>query len=129
MSNPSRLVDVLSPDPQLLHQIHSHSLELLEERGIRFHSERARRIWQEAGAQVAGEVVHIPGSLVEEALKSAPSSFTLYARDGVHNLSLDGRRTCYSQDGCAAHTLDFETGVRRRSCKRDIEQMLSLIHI
>ncbi len=126
MRNRSRLADVLSPDPQLLHQIHTHSLELLETRGIRFHSERARRIWQEAGAQVAGDVVRIPGSLVEEALKRVPSSFTLYARDGVHDLPIDGRRTYYSQDGCAAHTLDFETGVRRRSSKRDIEQMALL---
>lgn len=126
MNQTSRLVELLSPDPQLLHQIHTHSLDLLEKRGIRFHSEKARRIWQEAGAQVVGNVVRIPGALAESALKRAPSSFVLFARDGMHNLPLDGHRTYYSQDGCAAHTLDFETGMRRRSSKQDIETMALL---
>jgi trimethylamine--corrinoid protein Co-methyltransferase len=125
MKSTLHLLERLSPDQEMLGKVHTHSLDLLEKRGVRFHSERARDIWHGAGAAIAGDVVKLPGSLVESALRQAPGSFMLYARDGLgeHNLPIDGRHTYYSQDGCAAHTLDFETGVRRRSLKEDNEKM------
>lgn len=107
----------------VLQSIHEHSLDLLETCGLCFHSQRAREIWHGAGAEISGDVVKIPGHLVESALRDAPSVFTLCARDGRHDLPLDGRHTYFSQDGCAAHTLDFETGIRRPSRKEDIETM------
>jgi len=118
-----QMVNLLCPDQEALQKIHTHSLDLIEQCGVRFHSARAREIWHGAGAQVTGHVVQVPGHLIESALKKAPGSFTLCARDGRHDLNLDGRQTYYSQDGCAAHTLDFETGVRRQSRKEDVEKM------
>jgi trimethylamine--corrinoid protein Co-methyltransferase len=56
-------------------------------------------------------------------MNGAPASFTLHARDARYDLTLDEQHTYYSQDGCAAHTLDFETGMRRPSCKHDIAKM------
>lgn len=123
MSSTLSLIDGIRPDQQMLERVHSHSLDLLEHCGIRFHSEMARRILQEAGATVSEDIVKIPVSLVESALEKAPSTFWLYSRDGKHDLNLDGRHTYYSQDGCAAHALDFETGVRRHPTKADIERM------
>jgi hypothetical protein len=38
-------------------------------------------------------------------------------------LAGDGRHTYFSQDGCTAHTLDFDTGIRRPPRKEDIEKM------
>jgi trimethylamine--corrinoid protein Co-methyltransferase len=96
---------------------------LLEDCGIRFHSDKARTILSDAGAKVNEDIVRIPGDLVESSLKKAPSAFCLYSRDRAHDLDLNGERTYYSQDGCAAHTLDFETGQRRESTKADIEKM------
>jgi trimethylamine--corrinoid protein Co-methyltransferase len=107
----------------LFKQVHSHALDLLEDCGIRFHSEKARQILSDAGAKVTDDIVKIPSQLVESALKEAPSTFILYSRDGKHDLDLDDEHTYYSQDGCAAHTLDFETGQRRGSTKADIEKM------
>jgi trimethylamine--corrinoid protein Co-methyltransferase len=123
MSSTLRLVDKAQADGEMLGKIHTHSLDLLENCGIRFHSARAREIWHGAGAKIAGDIVKIPGHLVEAALKKAPGSFTLYSRDGKHDLNLDGQQTFYSQDGCAAHTLDFETGDRRPPRRGDIEKM------
>jgi trimethylamine--corrinoid protein Co-methyltransferase len=117
------LLPLLHSDRKLLAEVHTRSLDLLESCGIRFHSARAREILHGAGAQIEGDVVKLPGHLVESALKQAPGSFTLFARDGIHDCHLDGSRTFYSQDGCAALTLDFETGVRRGSRLEDIERM------
>ena len=102
MSSTLQLVEGVQTDESLLASIHTHSLDLLGNCGIRFHSEKARKILQEAGAQVSGETVKIPAPLVESALKKAPHEFTLFSRDGKHDLPLDGRHTYYSQDGCAA---------------------------
>ncbi|MGD0611379.1 MAG: trimethylamine methyltransferase family protein [Anaerolineales bacterium] len=122
--NPTlKLTEELRSENELLKQVHTHSLDLLETCGVRFHSEKARRILGEAGARVAGDMVRIPADLVESALKKAPRTFYLDSRDGKHDLDLNGQQTYFSQDGCAAHTLDFETGERRRSTRADIEKM------
>ena len=104
-------------------KVHTHSLDLIEQCGIRFHSDDVQEIWREFGAEVVGDVVKIPGQLIESALEKAPGSFTLCARDPAFDLELDGEHTYYSQDGCAALTRDFETGERRGSRKEDIERM------
>jgi len=123
MNSTLKLIEEIRSDTELLVQVHSHSLDLLETCGVRFHSEKARRILADAGARVTGDMVKIPSPLVESALKKAPSTFRLFSRDGKHDLDLDGQQVYFSQDGCAAHTLDFETNLRRRSTRSDIEKM------
>jgi trimethylamine--corrinoid protein Co-methyltransferase len=108
---------------ELLQEIHDRSLQLITERGIRFHSKAVRETWHGVGAEVLGDVVRIPPEVIEAALKKAPGSFTLCARAGEGDLKLDGQRTYYSQDGCAALVIDFETGQRRASRTEDIERM------
>ena len=114
MTSMVRLIESLSPNRALLHQVHERSLNVLEICGVRFHSEQAREIWHGAGATIDDDVVKIPAPVIESALKQAPDSFTLYARDGEHDLQMGSGRTHYSQDGCAAHTLDFDTGVGQK---------------
>jgi len=123
MNSPARIIEGKLSDDGIPKRIHAHSLDLLENCGVRFHSQIARELLRSAGAKISGETVRIPAHMVESALMQAPDSFTLHSRDGNHDLVLDGRRTYYSQDGCAAHTLDFETGIRRQSIKADIEKM------
>ena len=108
---------------ETLQKIHDTALELVAERGIRFHSETAREIWHGAGADVLDDVVKIPPDIIMSALEEAPASFTLHARDGEHSLDLCEGKTYYSQDGCAALAIDFETGERRGTLKSDIEAM------
>ncbi len=123
MRNTLQIMELLLQDQDDLRKVHTHSLDLIEKCGIRFYSGKALDIWDGAGAEIDGNIVKIPGPLVESALKKAPGSFTLCARDSRFDLNLDGKHTYYSQDGCAAFTRDFETGVRRQSCKEDIEKM------
>lgn len=122
MSDMFRLIYLFRQDKDDLKKIHTHSLDLIEECGIRFHSDRALEILDGSGAIVDGSICKIPGNLIESALKKAPESFMLCARDAQHDLNLDSEHTFYSQDGCAAFTIDFESGVRRRSCKEDIKK-------
>jgi len=106
-----------------LQRIHDRSLDLIAESGVRFHSERAREIWHGVGAEVLDDVVKIEPDIITSALGEAPASFVLHARDGEHDLEVGGEQTYYSQDGCAALAIDFETGERRGTRKADIEKM------
>ncbi|MGD8998113.1 MAG: trimethylamine methyltransferase family protein, partial [Anaerolineae bacterium] len=108
---------------EILQKIHDCSLQLIADRGIRFHSKTAQEIWHGTGAEVLDDVVRIPPEVIESALENAPSSFMLCARASEWDLQLDGQRTYYSQDGCAALVIDFETGERRASRTEDIERM------
>ena len=59
--------------------IHESSLRVMEEVGVVFENDRALKIFKDAGATVDGTNVKIPAKLVESALKSVPSSFTLHS--------------------------------------------------
>ena len=115
---------VLTEDEQ--NRIHKMSLRILEQVGIRFHGERAPRILQENGIKINPEdkIAKIPAEFVNTALKTAPKSFVLGARNPAYNFPLPSPSTRYGIDGTAAFTLDFDTGERRYGTSQDIETAL-----
>ena len=117
---------ILTEDEQ--HRIHDMSLHILEEVGIRFHGERAARILRESGLKINPEdkIARIPSELVEQALKTAPKSFVLGARNPAYNFPMPAPSTRYCIDGTAAFTLDFQTGERRYGTSKDIENALRI---
>lgn len=60
-------------------KIHENSLRIMEEVGVVFENERAQEVFKNAGAAVEGTLVKIPAKLVEDALKTVPSSFRLHS--------------------------------------------------
>jgi len=110
------------------HRIHTMSLRILEEVGIRFHGDRASRILRENGVKIDPEdkIAKIPAELVEHALKTAPKSFILGARNPAYNFPLPTPFTRYGLDGTAAFVLDFQKGERRYGTSKDIENALRI---
>ena len=68
--------------------VHEASLKLLLETGIEFMGPAARVAFRQAGAEVddASGLVRIPRALVEKALATAPSSFTLTPRNPARTI-------------------------------------------
>ncbi len=60
-------------------RIHDDSLKILLEVGVRYISEKALKILEQHGAIIdwKDKSAKIPGNLVQQALNSAPKSFTL----------------------------------------------------
>jgi len=58
-----------------------------------------------------------------EALKHAPPSFTLAARDETLDLPLDGNHVFVGTDGCGVEIIDIKTDEIRRSCLKDVEEI------
>ncbi|NIR86831.1 methyltransferase, partial [Candidatus Bathyarchaeota archaeon] len=81
-------IEVLDKDDMT--NIHLKSLELLEKMGVKVHSEEALTILEESGADVDHEkqMAKIPPHLVEEALRKAPNSFELCARNPKKDVKL-----------------------------------------
>ena len=73
-------------------QIHQAALTVLERTGVQVEEPEARRLFQESGADVRGNRVRIPGSLVEDAVEWAPSRVLLAGRDSRWDLELEGAR-------------------------------------
>ena len=95
--------------------IHKESLHILKQVGVMFHSEKARHILEKHGAKVNREtkIVQFPAELIDQALESAPKSFTLGARNPEYDLALPSSRSGYVLDNGGIYIRDFKTGQRR----------------
>ena len=71
-------------------RIHNESLKILSSVGIRVESEQGLQTFAKAiGSKgVSDSLVHIPGEVVENAVKLAPSSIEIYDRKGGHPIRL-----------------------------------------
>ena len=115
-----RTVEVLSRDE--IHEVHQAVLAILKDPGIRIKHEEALDIFKRGGADVDLEkqAVHIPSSLVDYALNHAPRFMTVCGRDPKYDLkSYNGIH--YSSGHGATFIIDIDTGERRPSTKKDLE--------
>ncbi len=120
ISNPKISLDILSPEEIL--RLHTATLDIIENTGIRFPSRRALDIWEAHGAQVDRNtsIVKVPGKLIEDVLKLAPPIYTLAAREPSQDLPLDGNHVYLGTDGCGVEVLDIQSGKRRMSAWQDV---------
>ena len=104
-------------------KIHTESLRILSEVGVRFHSKKALKLLEQAGAGIDQQnaIARIDQTMVEEALKTASRKFTLGARNNDFDFTLPSPYTAYTLDGTATFALDFESGQRRYGTIKDIE--------
>jgi trimethylamine--corrinoid protein Co-methyltransferase len=108
-----------------LDRIKSGTLQILQDVGVHFPSEKALSVFATHGAEVdeGTQIVRLHPDLVMEAMAKAPRSYTLSGRADGTDLLLDGSRSYFCTDGCGVHTQDFETGEIRPSQKEDVAKM------
>jgi trimethylamine--corrinoid protein Co-methyltransferase len=108
-----------------LADIKAATLNVLEETGVHFPSERALKVFADHGAMVDFEaaIVRMKPELVIESMALAPREFTLSGRAAGTELHLGDDYTYFGTDGCGVETVDFETSERRPSCKDDVAKM------
>jgi trimethylamine--corrinoid protein Co-methyltransferase len=107
-------------------EIHHASLEILRRTGVRVHDNEARELLGDAGCLINGDLVKLPAAVVEEALLHAPSRIMLCNRSGEPRVFLEGQRTFFGTGSDLLHTLDLETGERRRSRLSDVSDTARL---
>jgi trimethylamine--corrinoid protein Co-methyltransferase len=123
ISNPRLSLNILSTED--VRKIHAATLDIIESVGVKFPSKKAMDIWEEHGASVdrSTSVVKVPAHIIEGALKKAPPTYILSARNPTQDLPLDGNHVYIGTDGCGVETLDISSGELRRSCLKDVEDI------
>jgi trimethylamine---corrinoid protein Co-methyltransferase len=101
--------------------IHQATLTLLEKTGVKVLNKEAFQLLKQAGCKLADEnVVRIPGELVEACIQSAPSSVTVYNRNGKPAMELGGSNVYFGMGTDLLNTWDLNTGELRASCLQDV---------
>lgn len=109
-------------------EIHSASLNILEDLGTVVYHEEAIDLLKKAGAYVGEDNrVFIPSGLVEWAIGRAPSRITVYDRNGNPHMFLEGRNVYYGTGSDCPNIVDCKTGERRKFTYKDVEDSIKLV--
>ena len=109
-----------------IEEIHYAALHILSHIGMKLENETARELLYSNGAYVDGKIVQLPVKMVETALRTTPSSFTLY-EDGESYIHVEGYNAYY---GCKPDNplyRDPYTGEMRKPTSLDAANMGKLI--
>jgi trimethylamine--corrinoid protein Co-methyltransferase len=112
-------------DDEQLDNLQAATLDILENVGVQFPSDKALSIFADNGAEVDHEsqVVKIPRDLVFQSMSTVPRYPILGARNPDFDLLLQDGVTFFTNDGCGHKVVDFKTGEQRASRKSDVGMM------
>jgi trimethylamine--corrinoid protein Co-methyltransferase len=114
-------------NPDGIDSIKSAVLEVLDEVGVRMDHRPALEMLEAAGCRVdfTKNTVRIPEHVLRRCLASAPSRFTLFARDPAWDVRVD-RRNVYTIGGSSALNVVDLDGVRRPATLKDLAELTRL---
>ncbi|MFQ5953963.1 MAG: trimethylamine methyltransferase family protein [Kiloniellales bacterium] len=127
LRNPYQPIQVL--DDEGIEAIHDASMRILEDHGLEFLSDEALQVLKRSGADVDLDtrMVRFDRALIDEYIRLAPSSFTLYARNPDRNLVFGGNSLNFAQVSSAPNCSDLNGG-RRPGNWRDFCNLLKITH-
>ncbi|MFX1548998.1 MAG: trimethylamine methyltransferase family protein [Promethearchaeota archaeon] len=118
-------IEILSNDE--IQAIHSATIELLSNIGIKIDSPSARQLLKENGAEVNDNnpFIKIPESLIKKRLKEVPDSFKLHGPDGKFNFEVNTTSTKYATIGTPVKIYDpnKKSGIRKTILEDTIKQI------
>ena len=115
-------------DDEQVQTIHDASMDIIEEVGVEFRCDDAIGMWRAAGADVDGVTVRIDREHLMSLVGTAPSSYTMVARDPAHTVTVGDGRTIFTPSYGAPYVLDLD-GVRRPGTLQDFRNFTKLNHL
>ncbi|MDA8229380.1 MAG: trimethylamine methyltransferase family protein, partial [Desulfitobacterium hafniense] len=110
-----------------MEEVHSASLTILEDVGTVVHHDEAIELLKKAGAYVEkGNRVFLPASLVEGAIRTAPSRVVIYDRNGKPAMFLENYNSYFGTGSDCPSILDSFTGEKRKFLYKDVEDAVTL---
>ncbi len=105
-----------------LYTIHSATLDVLQNCGVKVLSEEARDIYAAGGATVEADtcLVKIPPYMVEEAIASAPGTVLLAGRDPKNDYLVSNKSVAFTNFGEGTKVIDPFTRKSHASTKKDL---------
>ena len=103
-----------------MEQIYDVALCLLEELGVGEVPDRLHDLFVQQGARFEAGRIHIPRSLIAQAIAAAPKTIILHGRDPARSIEVGGDRVHFGTGGAAVQTLDLDSGDYRASTLQDL---------
>ena len=115
-------------DTDLIVRILDEAKRILAETGMEIRGEALRQRLVDHGLQTdsSGERILFPPDVVDMAVETAPSSFTLYDRDGVAHTELGGWNVNFVPGSSGLKILDHRTGETRLANSTDFVEYVRL---
>src|SRR6187455_2125256 len=115
-------------EPELIARIVDEALRVLADVGMEIRGPEMKRRLLEHGLPLdhSGTRVLFPRDVVEAAIASAPSSFTLYTRDGEPHAELGGDNVHFVPGSSGLKVLDHRTGETRLADSTDFTEYVRL---
>lgn len=123
LSNPFPPINIVSDDQAAA--IHDTALRALEELGMKVLLPEARDLFRKAGARLEGDMVFLGRELVEEAIRTAPKSYTMRAGVPEKDLTFELGRLIFLMGAGCPHATDLVRG-RRPGLLRDYEELVRI---
>ena len=119
-------VNLLSDDQ--VQVIHDASMDVVEEVGVEFRCDDALALWRDAGAAVDGARVRLDREHLMTLVGTAPSSYTMVARDPTHTVTVGNGKTIFTPSYGAPYVLGLD-GTRRPGTLEDFKNFTKLNHL
>jgi trimethylamine--corrinoid protein Co-methyltransferase len=103
---------------------------LLSEVGVKVANERAFELFKAKGLKTDAEkkLVYLTREFLEDCIASTPSELILYGRGNPdYNIQVGGTRVHYGSGGTALNIIDLETGEKRPSTLKDVQNVSKLM--
>ena len=114
-------------DFHLLDRIIDEARHILAMTGMEVRGDELRRRLLDAGLPVAADGrVLFPADVIDQALATAPASFTLYDRDGVAHAEIGGDRVHFTPGSSGLMVQDHRTGRTRGATTADFVEYVRL---
>lgn len=106
-----------------LQTIHTASLELFQDVGVKIESEKAVDIFFDSGCKVhkSGEhwIVKVPSYIVEDCIRWAPRHVVLKGRTADYDYAVDPKRVSFTTFGELTKIIDIDTRELRQTTQKD----------
>jgi trimethylamine--corrinoid protein Co-methyltransferase len=109
--------------------VHEQSLKCLKDIGVLVRSHKVLKTLGDAGASVdmKSGIAKIPERMITEAVKRAPRSIRLCARDPKHDMQIPVESSPHiGTTGLGIYMRDIDTGQKRPSTKKDVADIVRL---
>ena len=106
--------------------IHQASLDILERTGVVVRDAAALALFEQTDATIDGERVRLKAPAVEEALRTAPRSISIYHRNGEPAMCLEGWNSYFGTGSDCPSAIDPDTRQHRPSTKADVGRIAQL---
>jgi trimethylamine--corrinoid protein Co-methyltransferase len=113
-------------DQASLDKIHSHSLQILRDIGIRFPCQKALTLFKKHGFKVDGTMVHFEEADISNALETVPAAFTIEARNPSRNIRI-GENNYVMAPGYGPPFIIEPTGEKRNATLADVQKFCKLV--